>query len=78
MFSRSVRKLIENAILENDFMKNLESVQVKEITNCMYPVNYSKDDLIIKEGDVGKSVFVMEQGKFLNLKNQVQNFSSSL
>lgn len=68
MFSRSVRKLIENAILENDFMKNLETAQVKEITNCMYPVNYSKDELIIKEGDVGKSVYVMEQGSLQVLK----------
>lgn len=70
LFSRSVRKLIENAILENDFMKNLDSAQVKEITNCMYPVNYSKDELIIKEGDVGKSVYVMEQGNLQVIKGE--------
>lgn len=70
MFSRSVRKLIENAILENDFMKNLEPVQVKEITLCMYPVNFAKDDLIIKEGDVGKSVYVMEQGNLQVIKGE--------
>ena len=49
-------------------MKNLETVQVKEITICMRPVNYSKDDLIIKEGDIGKSVYVMEKGNLQVIK----------
>lgn len=65
----SVRKLIENAIRENDFMKNLDQVQVKEITSCMYPVNFAKNELIIREGDVGKSVYVMESGSLQVLKN---------
>ena len=57
------RKLIKQAIMDNDFMKNLESAQIKEIVDCMHPVEYTKGSLIIKEGDVGSSVFVME-GKF--------------
>ncbi|XP_022235013.1 cGMP-dependent protein kinase, isozyme 2 forms cD4/T1/T3A/T3B-like isoform X2 [Limulus polyphemus] len=44
-------------------MKNLEIVQIGEITDCMYPVEYAKDSLIIKEGEVGSVVFVMEEGK---------------
>ncbi|XP_076317899.1 cGMP-dependent protein kinase, isozyme 2 forms cD4/T1/T3A/T3B-like isoform X2 [Tachypleus tridentatus] len=44
-------------------MKNLEPVQIKEITDCMYPVEYAQDSLIIKEGEVGSVVFVMEEGK---------------
>ncbi|XP_076364771.1 cGMP-dependent protein kinase 1-like [Tachypleus tridentatus] len=44
-------------------MKNLEIVQIVEITDCMYPVEYAKDSLIIKEGEVGSVVFVMEEGK---------------
>ena len=51
-------------------MKNLDPVQVKEITNCMYPVNYSKDELIIQEGDVGKSVYVMEHGNLQVIKGE--------
>ena len=46
--------------MDNDFMKNLESAQIKEIVDCMHPVEYAKGSLIIKEGDVGSSVFVME------------------
>uniref|UniRef100_A0A1B0CTA2 Cyclic nucleotide-binding domain-containing protein n=2 Tax=Lutzomyia longipalpis TaxID=7200 RepID=A0A1B0CTA2_LUTLO len=54
------RELIKSAILDNDFMKNLEMIQIKEIVDCMYPVQYAAGSLIIKEGDVGSIVYVME------------------
>lgn len=41
-------------------MKNLELSQIQEIVDCMYPVDYGNDACIIKEGDVGSLVFVME------------------
>ncbi|KAJ8797613.1 hypothetical protein J1605_017226 [Eschrichtius robustus] len=44
-------------------MKNLELSQIQEIVDCMYPVEYGKDSCIIKEGDVGSLVYVMEDGK---------------
>ncbi|XP_072883426.1 cGMP-dependent protein kinase 1 isoform X7 [Hemitrygon akajei] len=44
-------------------MKNLELSQIQEIVDCMYPVEYGKDSCIIKEGDVGSLVYVMEEGK---------------
>ena len=44
----------------NDFMKNLELAQIREIVDCMYPVNYERGSLIIKEGDVGSIMYVME------------------
>uniref|UniRef100_A0A8C2DEF3 cGMP-dependent protein kinase n=1 Tax=Cyprinus carpio TaxID=7962 RepID=A0A8C2DEF3_CYPCA len=54
------KELIKEAILDNDFMKNLELSQIQEIVDCMYPVEYDKDSCIIKEGDVGSLVYVME------------------
>lgn len=57
--SRS-RELIKMAILDNDFMKNLDVTQITEIVDCMYPVQYTSKSLIIKEGDVGSIVYVME------------------
>merc|ERR1712110_1224293 len=57
------RKLIKSAIMDNDFMKHLESAQIKEIVDCMYPMEYAKGSLIIKEGDVGSIMYVMEEGK---------------
>lgn len=47
-------------------MKNLESTQIREIVDCMYPVSYAAVSLIIKEGDVGSIVYVME-GKKLKI-----------
>ncbi|XP_059809557.1 cGMP-dependent protein kinase 1-like [Hypanus sabinus] len=61
--SSQSRNLIQDAFLENDFMKNLEMSQIQEIVDCMYPVEYTKDSCIIKEGDVGSMVYVMEEGK---------------
>lgn len=46
--------------MDNDFMKNLEPGQINEIVDCMYPMEYAKGALIIKEGDVGSIVYVME------------------
>ncbi|XP_055838155.1 cGMP-dependent protein kinase, isozyme 2 forms cD4/T1/T3A/T3B isoform X1 [Episyrphus balteatus] len=57
------RELIKSAILDNDFMKNLEITQIREIVDCMYPVKYAAKSLIIKEGDVGSIVYVMEEGR---------------
>ncbi|XP_014034786.1 cGMP-dependent protein kinase 1 isoform X3 [Salmo salar] len=57
------KDLIKEAILDNDFMKNLELSQIQEIVDSMYPVEYGKDSCIIKEGDVGSLVYVMEDGK---------------
>ncbi|XP_044004607.1 cGMP-dependent protein kinase, isozyme 2 forms cD4/T1/T3A/T3B isoform X1 [Aphidius gifuensis] len=57
------RELIKAAILDNDFMKNLELTQIREIVDCMYPVSFPAGSIIIREGDVGSTVFVMEEGK---------------
>ena len=46
-------------------MKNLELGQITDIVECMYPVEYSQNSMIIKEGDVGSIVYVME-GKPVN------------
>ncbi|XP_059221364.1 cGMP-dependent protein kinase, isozyme 2 forms cD4/T1/T3A/T3B isoform X3 [Stomoxys calcitrans] len=61
--SSKSRELIKSAILDNDFMKNLDITQIREIVDCMYPVKYAAKSLIIKEGDVGKIVYVMEDGR---------------
>jgi len=61
--SDSAQDLIRAAIMDNDFMKNLETSQIKEIVDCMYPMEYAKGSLIIKEGDIGSIVYVMEEGK---------------
>ncbi|XP_076369112.1 cGMP-dependent protein kinase 1-like [Tachypleus tridentatus] len=56
-------ELIKQAILDNNFMNHLAPVQVKEITNCMYSKEYPEDSVIIKEGEIGSVVFVIEEGR---------------
>lgn len=50
-------------------MKNLESMQIQEIVDCMYPVEYAAGSLIITEGDVGSIVYVMEGKCSISSKN---------
>lgn len=50
-------------------MKNLEQNEINEITECMYPKEYKKDSLIIKEGEVGSEVYVLEEGRVQVSKN---------
>lgn len=61
--SHSSKELIKRAILDNDFMRKLDMSQIREIVDCMYPVEYAENSLIIKEGDIGSLVYVMEEGK---------------
>nr|XP_023011724.1 cGMP-dependent protein kinase, isozyme 2 forms cD4/T1/T3A/T3B-like [Leptinotarsa decemlineata] len=65
--SMSSRELIKSAILDNDFMKNLELTQIREIVDCMYPEEYKTGSIIIQEGDVGSTVYVLEGESFIFL-----------
>ncbi|XP_042200411.1 cGMP-dependent protein kinase 1-like [Callorhinchus milii] len=73
-FSKSPqsKELIKGAIMENDFMKNLEVSQIQEVVDCMYPVEFIEDSYIIEEGDVGSLVYVMEEGKVEVTKGDVK------
>lgn len=52
------KQLIKDAILDNDFLKNLDSIQIREIVDCMYERNVGKNEFVIKEGDVGQHLYV--------------------
>lgn len=41
-------------------MKNLEMDQILSIVDCMYPLEQKDRSLIIKEGDVGNLVYILE------------------
>ena len=59
------KEFLREAILNNDFMKNLEMDQIMSIVDGMYPRDTKDGSLIIKEGDVGNLVYIME-GKLVN------------
>lgn len=52
--------MIKEAILDNDFLKNLEPSQIREVVECMYETKYKKDQVIIQEGDTGSHLYVLE------------------
>lgn len=56
----SSRDLLTKAFQENDFLKNLDESQISEIVDSMYPENHDSGSVIIREGDEGKSLYVME------------------
>merc|ERR1719362_714838 len=59
------RNLIRSAIMDNDFMKNLEPAQIAEIVDCMYPISaeFKKED---KSRNLIRSA-IMDLIKFLDL-----------
>ena len=44
-------------------MKNYDQQEISEIVDCMYYVEYAADELIIKEGEDGKVMYVLEGEK---------------
>lgn len=56
-FSRS-KQLIKDAIMENDFLKNLDSSQVRELVDAMYSKEISKGEFVIKEGEAGYIIVI--------------------
>ena len=58
-------------------MKNLELSQIQEIVDCMYPVDYSQSSCIIKEGDVGSLVYVLEGKKTQGIKTESIHYTLS-
>lgn len=58
------RQLIKDSILENDFLKNLDQNQVREIVDCMYEKKVRMGHFIIKEGESGQHLYVSAEGEF--------------
>lgn len=63
-------EFLKNAIYENDFLKNLEIDQIDNIVACMYPVDFDEGALIIREGDIGNILYVVDEGIVEVTKNQ--------
>lgn len=62
------KELIKDAILDNDFLKKLEPSQIREVVECMYERKWKKDEFLIKEGESGSHLYVLEEGKVKVLK----------
>lgn len=58
------KQLIKNAIMENDFLKNIDSSQVRELVDSMYSLEVPRDEYVIREGEAGAHLFVSAVGEF--------------
>ncbi|GJQ76836.1 hypothetical protein Trydic_g15043 [Trypoxylus dichotomus] len=58
------KQLIKDAILDNDFLKHLNSSQVRELVDSMYPKEFPAGTYVIREGDAGAHLFVSAEGDF--------------
>eukprot|EP00794_Sanderia_malayensis_P012638 gene12638-13936_t len=59
---KNAKKFITDAIRENNFLKNLDKSQVQEIVNCMHLKNIKEGEYVIKEGESGNELYVLEDG----------------
>ncbi|XP_047348576.1 cGMP-dependent protein kinase 1-like isoform X1 [Vespa velutina] len=61
--ARSARQ-IKRAILENEFLGNLENSQVESLVSAMYPKQFPPNTMVIREGDIGSHLYVSAEGEF--------------
>ncbi|THD25739.1 cGMP-dependent protein kinase 1 [Fasciola hepatica] len=60
--SEQTKTLITQAIMDNDFMKHLDSGQIAEIVESMCPLRCARMSWIVREGEIGSVVYVLEAG----------------
>ncbi|KTF93544.1 hypothetical protein cypCar_00011705 [Cyprinus carpio] len=53
------KKLINEAIMNNDFLKKLEPQHTREMVDCMYEKIYAAEQLVIQEGEPGNYLYVL-------------------
>ncbi|KAI9536033.1 hypothetical protein NQZ68_038094 [Dissostichus eleginoides] len=56
------KKLINSAIMNNDFLKKLEPQHMREMVDCMYEKVYTEGQLVIQKGEPGNYLYVLADG----------------
>lgn len=59
IISQRSKQQIKEAFLKNDFLKKLDSNQIREIVECMYERRVNQAKFIIKEGEMGQHLYVL-------------------
>lgn len=44
--------------MDNNFLKNLDTIQVREIVDCMYEKRVKAGQYVIREGEGGQHLYV--------------------
>lgn len=67
LYQNRSKELIKDAILDNDFLKKLEPSQIREVVECMYERKWRKGEFLIKEGESGSHLYVLEGTYLMSL-----------
>ncbi|KAH8260363.1 hypothetical protein KR026_010106 [Drosophila bipectinata] len=60
----SDKQQIKDAVMDNDFLKNIDASQVRELVDSMYPKSIAAGEFVIREGEVGAHLYVSAAGEF--------------
>lgn len=63
------KQLIKGAIMDNSFLKHLDTSQVREMVDAMYAKEFSAGALVVKEGETGIHLYVSGEGDFEIIKD---------
>lgn len=55
--------------MDNDFLKNIDSSQVRELVDSMYSREVGEGEYVIREGEAGAHLFVSAEGDFEVIKD---------
>ncbi|XP_055848735.1 cGMP-dependent protein kinase, isozyme 1 isoform X2 [Episyrphus balteatus] len=66
----SSKQLIKDAIMDNDFLKNIDSSQVRELVESMYNLEVAEGEYVIREGEAGAHLYVSAEGEFEVVKGE--------
>lgn len=55
--------------MDNNFLKHLDSLQVREIVDTMYSREFQAGSYVIREGEAGAHLFVSAEGDFEVIKD---------
>ncbi|XP_059616810.1 cGMP-dependent protein kinase, isozyme 1 [Phlebotomus argentipes] len=63
------KQLIKDAIMDNDFMKNIDSLQIRELVESMYSREIPAGEYVVREGEAGSHLYVAAEGEFEVIKD---------
>ncbi|KAI6239583.1 CGMP-dependent protein kinase [Aphelenchoides fujianensis] len=55
--------VIEQALISNEFLCQMEQTQIESMIDAMQAVDFAQNDWIIRQGEHGNQLFVIEDGK---------------
>ncbi|XP_060520136.1 cGMP-dependent protein kinase, isozyme 1 isoform X2 [Cylas formicarius] len=58
------KQLIKDAIMDNAFLKNLDTSQIREIVDAMEPKEFRSGSYVLRQGNAGIHLFVSAEGEF--------------